>query len=85
MKRFAYFVNFLFSLTLLRNTLFCVHRFARRRTIASRPAACKLYFNNSAIAMPISVVLALPPISGVRGPCSSTCSMAARIASWAAV
>jgi len=38
---------------------------------------------SAAIASPISVVDALPPRSGVRGPCASTVSMARTIASWA--
>ena len=56
-----------------------------RRTIAKPSTGGKLYFSNSATAMPTSVVLAPPPMSGVRGPCSSTCSMAPKIASCAAV
>ena len=37
----------------------------------------------AAIARPTSSVDAVPPMSRVRGPCSQTCSIARRIASWA--
>ena len=43
MNRLDRFVNLLFLLASLCNTLFCVHRFARRRTIAKRRCTGKVY------------------------------------------
>ena len=43
MNRLDRFVNLLFLLASLCNTLFCVHRFARRRTIAKRRCTDKVY------------------------------------------
>jgi len=45
MKRFAYFVNLLFLPASLCDTLFCVHRFARRRTIAKVGSNCQDLFS----------------------------------------
>ena len=45
MNRLDRFVNLLFLLASLCNTLFCVHRFARRRTIAKRPQAWQDLFS----------------------------------------
>ena len=88
MKLFQHFVNSFFYYSspfpvILKCRSDCVS--LGRRTIAKPSTGGKLYFSNSATAMPTSVVLAPPPMSGVRGPCSSTRSMACTIASCAAV
>ena len=48
MKRFAYFVNLLFLPASLCDTLFCVHRFARRRTIAKGRPSLQGFFPTAA-------------------------------------
>ena len=67
MKRFAYFVNLLFALVLLCNTLFCVRRFAKRRTIAKPGLNWQALFRISATGGQLERTYALRPLQPPPG------------------